>query len=86
MSFAAPAFLLALLLIPAVMAAQAAARRRAQRHAVRFTGVSTLKLAALAERLAAVRRFGSTSSASIDREWSVTSVIEARSRGTATVR
>lgn len=48
MSFAAPAFLLALLLIPAVMAAQAAARRRAQRHAVRFTGVSTLKLAALA--------------------------------------
>jgi Ca-activated chloride channel family protein len=48
MSFAAPAFLLALLLIPLTVLALAASRRRATRHAVRFTGVGTLKLAALA--------------------------------------
>jgi Ca-activated chloride channel homolog len=49
MSFAEPAFLAALLLIPLAVLAQAASRRRATRHAVRFTGVSTLRLAALAE-------------------------------------
>jgi Ca-activated chloride channel family protein len=48
MSFATPAFLLGLLLVPLVVLAQAAARRRARRHAVRFTGVSTLKLASVA--------------------------------------
>jgi len=35
---------------------------------------------------AALRRLGNTSSASIEREWSVTSMIVARSIGTATVR
>jgi Ca-activated chloride channel family protein len=44
-SFAEPSFLLALLLVPLALLAQVAARRRAQRHAVRFTAVSTLKLA-----------------------------------------
>jgi Ca-activated chloride channel family protein len=47
-SFAEPAFLFALLLIPLAVMAQVAARRRATRHAVRFTGVATLKLASLA--------------------------------------
>lgn len=46
MSFAAPLFLLALALVPAALAAQLASRRRARRYAVRFTGVSALKLAA----------------------------------------
>jgi Ca-activated chloride channel homolog len=46
MSFAEPAFLLALLLVPLALLAQAASRQRAKRHAVRFTAVSTLKLAA----------------------------------------
>jgi Ca-activated chloride channel family protein len=49
MSFAEPGFLLALLLVPLAVLAQIASRRRARRHAVRFTGVSTLKLAAVAE-------------------------------------
>ena len=38
-----------------------------------------------AARCAADRRSGSTSVADIEREWSVTSMIEARSTGTATV-
>ena len=46
MSFAAPMFLLTLLLIPAGLAAQVASRRRARRYAVRFTGVASLKAAA----------------------------------------
>jgi Ca-activated chloride channel family protein len=46
MSFAAPVFLLALVLVPLALAAQLASRRRARRYAVRFTGVSALKLAA----------------------------------------
>ena len=46
MSFAAPALLLTLLLVPAAIAAQLASRRRARRYAVRFTGVATLKAAA----------------------------------------
>jgi Ca-activated chloride channel family protein len=46
MTFAAPAFLLTLLLIPAALAAQVASRRRARRYAVRFTGVASLKAAA----------------------------------------
>ncbi len=46
MSFAAPTFLIALLLVPLALAAQAASRRRTRRYAVRFTGVSALKLAA----------------------------------------
>jgi Ca-activated chloride channel family protein len=46
MSFAEPAFLLAMLLVPLAVLAQVASRRRATRHAVRFTGVTTLKLAA----------------------------------------
>jgi len=45
MSFGAPAFLLALLLVPAALAAQVASRRRARRYAVRFTGVAALKAA-----------------------------------------
>jgi Ca-activated chloride channel family protein len=45
MSFAEPAFLLALLLVPLALLAQAASRRRARNHAVRFPAVSTLKLA-----------------------------------------
>lgn len=49
MSFAEPGFLLALLLVPLAVLAQVVARRRANRHVVRFTGVSTLKLASLAE-------------------------------------
>jgi Ca-activated chloride channel homolog len=44
-SFAEPSFLLALLLVPLALLAQAVSRRRARRHAVRFTAVSTLKLA-----------------------------------------
>ena len=42
MSFAAPAFLAALALVPLTILAQAAGRRRARRYAVRFTGVQTL--------------------------------------------
>jgi Ca-activated chloride channel homolog len=46
MSFASPIFLLALLLVPAALAAHVASRRRARRYAVRFTGVALLKAAA----------------------------------------
>lgn len=46
MSFGSPIFLLALLLVPAVIAAMVASRRRARRYAVRFTGVAALKAAA----------------------------------------
>lgn len=46
MSFGSPIFLLALLVVPAVIAAMVASRRRARRYAVRFTGVAALKQAA----------------------------------------
>lgn len=42
MSFASPAFLVALALVPLVLAAQVVARRRARRYAVRFPAVATL--------------------------------------------
>jgi Ca-activated chloride channel family protein len=45
-SFASPLFLLALLLVPAALAAQLASRRRTRRYAVRFTGVAALRAAA----------------------------------------
>lgn len=45
MSFSDPAWLAALALIPAAVAASYWARRRARRYAVRFTAVSTLRLA-----------------------------------------
>jgi Ca-activated chloride channel family protein len=48
-SFAAPIFLLALLAIPLLIAAQVAATRRRRRYAVRFTAVSGLAAAAAAE-------------------------------------
>jgi Ca-activated chloride channel family protein len=41
-SFASPAFLAALALVPLALLAQAALRRRARRYAVRFPGVPTL--------------------------------------------
>jgi Ca-activated chloride channel family protein len=47
-SFASPVFLLGLLLVPALLAAQAVARRRRQRYAVRFTALPALKAAAAA--------------------------------------
>jgi Ca-activated chloride channel homolog len=53
-SFAAPAFLAALALVPVVLVAQIAARRRARRYAVRFPGVATL--APLLPRASAWRR------------------------------
>jgi Ca-activated chloride channel family protein len=43
MSFASPAWLLALILIPVALAAYLTARRRRRRYAVRFSGVSTLE-------------------------------------------
>jgi len=46
MSFASPWWLLALLLVPAGLAAHALSRRRARRYAVRFTAVPALVLAA----------------------------------------
>ncbi|MGN6190155.1 MAG: VWA domain-containing protein [Conexibacter sp.] len=46
MSFASPLFLLALLLVPLLLLAQAASRRRARRYAVRFPAAATLALAA----------------------------------------
>ena len=46
MSFAAPAFLLGLLLVPLALAAYVASRARAKRYAVRFTAAPALKLAA----------------------------------------
>jgi Ca-activated chloride channel family protein len=45
-SLASPIWLLALLAIPAALAAQYVARRRARRYAVRFTALPSLKLAA----------------------------------------
>ena len=45
MSFAAPGFLLGLLLIPVALAAYVVSRQRAKRYAVRFTAAPTLKLA-----------------------------------------
>ena len=48
MSFASPIWLLALLALPLLVAAQYARRRRARRYAVRFTAVRNLKLAAAA--------------------------------------
>ncbi len=47
MSFASPAFLLALLLVPLGLVAHFARRARKQRHAVRFTAVPAMKLAAV---------------------------------------
>jgi Ca-activated chloride channel homolog len=55
-SFAAPLFLLGLLLVPLAIAATVAARRRRRRYAVRFTAASNLKLAAAAAGPAAWRR------------------------------
>lgn len=46
MSFASPVFLFALLLLPLLLLAQSASRRRARRYAVRFTAVPALKAAA----------------------------------------
>jgi Ca-activated chloride channel family protein len=46
MTFASPAWLLALLLIPALAGAYVASRSRANRYAVRFTAVDNLVLAA----------------------------------------
>lgn len=45
MSFSQPIFLLGLVLVPLLLLAHAAGRRRAKRHAVRFTAVAGLKLA-----------------------------------------
>ena len=42
MSFASPAFLAALLIVPLALGLQLLSRRRAQRYAVRFPGVATL--------------------------------------------
>lgn len=46
MTFAEPIFLLALLVVPAALAAHVASRRRARRYAVRFPAAGTLALAA----------------------------------------
>jgi Ca-activated chloride channel family protein len=43
MSFGSPLWLLALVLVPAALAAYLRSRRRAKRYAVRFTAVSTLR-------------------------------------------
>ncbi len=48
MSFSDPIWLLVLLIVPIAAMAYAHARRRARRYAVRFTGVSTLRLAVAA--------------------------------------
>ena len=45
MTFAAPGFLAALLLVPLAIAALVVSRRRARRYAVRFTAAPSLKLA-----------------------------------------
>ena len=50
MNFASPLWLAALAIIPIVVAASVAARRRARRYAVRFPAVSTLRLAAAGGR------------------------------------
>jgi Ca-activated chloride channel homolog len=44
-SFASPLFLLALLLVPLLLLAQYAARRRTKRYAVRFTAVPAVRAA-----------------------------------------
>ena len=49
MSFASPAFLVALLLVPLAVWAYVERRRRARQYAVRFPALTTLKLAAVAE-------------------------------------
>ncbi len=49
MTFAAPAFLLALLVVPAVLAARAYAQQRARRHAIRFPGVPVVAAVAATE-------------------------------------
>ena len=54
MSFAAPGFLVALLVLPAAIAALQLARRRARRYVVRFPGVATA--AAIVPRTSAIRR------------------------------
>jgi len=46
MSFVSPVWLVALAVIPCMLAARLAARRRARRYAIRFTAVPTLRLAA----------------------------------------
>lgn len=46
MSFGSPLLLLALLAVPVVLGAQAVARRRARRYAIRFTAVPALREAA----------------------------------------
>jgi Ca-activated chloride channel family protein len=48
MNFSHPVFLLGLLLVPLMVAAQMASRRRARRYAVRFTAVPALRAAAAA--------------------------------------
>ena len=45
MTFAAPLWLAALALVPLAVAASVAARRRARRYAVRFSAISTVRLA-----------------------------------------
>ena len=56
MTLASPLWMLALLAIPAALALQFAARRRARRYAVRFTAMPSLKLAAASVGPAAWRR------------------------------
>jgi Ca-activated chloride channel family protein len=46
MSFASPAWLMGLAVVPAVLGASLVARRRARRYAIRFPAVSTLQVAA----------------------------------------
>ncbi len=48
MSFASPLWLLALALVPAALAAYVLARRRAKRHEIRFTAITTLREAVAA--------------------------------------
>jgi len=55
MSFEAPGFLLALLVVPAIAAALAYSRRRSRRYAVRFPGVPAL--AAIVPAASNVRRY-----------------------------
>ncbi len=49
MSFASPAWLIGLALVPALLGASVAARRRARRYAIRFPAVSTLQIAVRGE-------------------------------------
>ncbi len=55
MSFEAPAFLLSLLLVPALAVALEYSRRRSRRYAVRFPGVPAL--AAIAPAASNIRRY-----------------------------